>query len=149
MFASIYTCFPPLSMTGADDPDFSVDLTWSMAKIHTPEILYIICRNCYTSQGDPDSSFPYLCLGDRLTVIPVFCYGEAVWYGYFFWTGFTAKSCCWHSVHTLKFIFCPWANWEMDTKNLCVLIRANKHEQIGMLDTSNEALLSKLLTSDH
>ena len=25
----------------------------------TPEILYIIHRNCYTSQGDPDFSFPY------------------------------------------------------------------------------------------
>ena len=24
----------------------------------TPEILYIIRRNCYTSQCDPDSSFP-------------------------------------------------------------------------------------------
>ena len=45
---------------GADDPDFSVDLTWSTATIHTPEILYIIRINCYDSQGDPDSSFPYL-----------------------------------------------------------------------------------------
>ena len=44
---------------GADDPDFSIDLTWSTATIRTHEILYIICRNCYTSQGDPDSSFPY------------------------------------------------------------------------------------------
>ena len=26
----------------------------------TPEILYIIHRNRYTSQGDPDFSFPYL-----------------------------------------------------------------------------------------
>ena len=32
-----------------DDPDFSVDLTWSTATIRTPEILYIIHRNCYTS----------------------------------------------------------------------------------------------------
>ena len=45
---------------GADDPDFSVDLTRSMATFRTPEILYIIRRNCYTTQGDPDSSFPYL-----------------------------------------------------------------------------------------
>ena len=45
---------------GADDPDFSVDLTRSPATFHTPKILYIIRRNCYTSQGDPDSSFPYL-----------------------------------------------------------------------------------------
>ena len=45
---------------GADDPDFSVDLTRYTATFCTPEILYIICRNCYTSQGDPDSSFPYL-----------------------------------------------------------------------------------------
>ena len=45
---------------GADDPDFSIDLTWSMVTIRTAEILYIIRRNCYTSQGDPDSSFPYL-----------------------------------------------------------------------------------------
>ena len=44
----------------ADDPDFSIDPTWSTATIHTPENLHIICRNCYTSQGDPDSSFPYL-----------------------------------------------------------------------------------------
>ena len=60
MFANIYRCFPPLSMTRgrADDPDFSVDLTRSMAIFHTPEILYVIPRNCYTSQGDPDSSFP-------------------------------------------------------------------------------------------
>ena len=60
VFANIYTCFPPLSMTGADDADFSIDLTWSTPTTHTTEILYIICRNCYTSQGDPDSSFPYL-----------------------------------------------------------------------------------------
>ena len=45
---------------GADDPDFSADLTWSTATIRTPEILYIICRNCYIPQGYPDSSFPYL-----------------------------------------------------------------------------------------
>ena len=48
----------------ADDPDFSVDLTRSMATFHTPEILYILRRNCCTSQGDPDSSFPYL-VGNR------------------------------------------------------------------------------------
>ena len=42
---------------GADDPDFSGDLTRSMATFRTLEILYIIYRNCYTSQGDPDSSF--------------------------------------------------------------------------------------------
>ena len=48
--------------SGADDPDFSVHLTRSMATLHTPEILYIICRNCYSShsQGDPDFSFPHL-----------------------------------------------------------------------------------------
>ena len=45
---------------GADDPDFSVDLTRSTATFRTPKILYIIRINCYTSQGDPDSSFPYL-----------------------------------------------------------------------------------------
>ena len=44
----------------ADDPDFSVDLTRSMATFRTPEILYKIHRNCYTYQGDPDNSFPYL-----------------------------------------------------------------------------------------
>ena len=43
---------------GADDPELSVDLTRSTATFRTPEILYIIRRNCYTSQGDPDSSFP-------------------------------------------------------------------------------------------
>ena len=52
MFANIYPC----SMTG-DEPDFSIDLTRSMATFHTPEILYIICRNCYNAQGDPDSGF--------------------------------------------------------------------------------------------
>ena len=46
---------------GADDPDLSVDLTRSAATFRTPEILYIIHRNCYTSQGDPDSSFPLWC----------------------------------------------------------------------------------------
>ena len=46
---------------GADDPDFSVDLTRSTATFHTPEILYIIRRSRCTSQGDPDSSFPCLC----------------------------------------------------------------------------------------
>ena len=44
----------------ANDPDFSVDLTISTASFQTPEILYTIRSNCYTSQGDPDSSFPYL-----------------------------------------------------------------------------------------
>ena len=45
---------------GADDPDLSVALTMSTATFHSPDILYIICRNCYTpqAQGDPDSSFP-------------------------------------------------------------------------------------------
>ena len=43
----------------ADNTDFSVDLTRSTASFRTPEILYIIGRNCYTSQGDPDSTFPY------------------------------------------------------------------------------------------
>ena len=51
--------------SGDDDPDFSVDLTRSTATFRTPEILYIIRRNCYTSQGDPDSSFPYL-VPDRI-----------------------------------------------------------------------------------
>ena len=63
VFANIYTCFELLQTTfhdwggGADDPDVSIDLTWSTATIHTPEILYIIRRNCQTSQGDTDSSF--------------------------------------------------------------------------------------------
>ena len=48
---------------GADDPDLSVALTRSTATFHTPEILHIIRRNCYTSQGDPDSSFPLWCMG--------------------------------------------------------------------------------------
>ena len=65
MFASIYTSFPPLSMTGgpgggeANDPAFSVDLTRSRAIFRDPEILYIIRGTCCTSQGDPDPSFPY------------------------------------------------------------------------------------------
>ena len=44
----------------ADDPDFSVDFARSTATFHTPEIVHIMSRNCYTSQGDNDSSFPYL-----------------------------------------------------------------------------------------
>ena len=44
----------------ADDPNFSVNLTRSTATFRTPEILYVICRNCYTSQGDPNNSFTYL-----------------------------------------------------------------------------------------
>ena len=62
MFVNIYTCFPPLSMNGggrANDPAFSVDLTRSRAIFRDPEILYIIRGNRCTSQGDPDSSFPY------------------------------------------------------------------------------------------
>ena len=43
---------------GANYPAYSVDLTRSRAIFHDPEILYIICRTCCTSQGDPDSSFP-------------------------------------------------------------------------------------------
>ena len=43
----------------ADDPDFSVNLSRSRANFHGPEILYIFRRNCYTSQVDADSSFPY------------------------------------------------------------------------------------------
>ena len=42
----------------ANDPAFSVDLTRSTAIFHRTEILQIIRENCYTSQGDPDSSFP-------------------------------------------------------------------------------------------
>ena len=44
---------------GAKDPAFSVDLTRSRAIFRDPEILYIICGTCCTSQGDPDSSFPH------------------------------------------------------------------------------------------
>ena len=43
---------------GANYPAFSVDLTSSTAIFRSPEILQIFRRNCYTSQGDPDSSFP-------------------------------------------------------------------------------------------
>ena len=43
---------------GANDPAFSVDLTSSTAIFRSPEILQIFRGNCYTSQGDPDSSFP-------------------------------------------------------------------------------------------
>ena len=50
----------------ANDPDFSIDHTWSTASIRTPKILDIIRRNCYTSQGDPDSIFPYLLEGQSL-----------------------------------------------------------------------------------
>ena len=42
---------------GAYDPDFSVDLSRSRANFRGPEILYIVCRNCYTSQADANSSF--------------------------------------------------------------------------------------------
>ena len=45
---------------GANDPDFPVDLSRSRATFRITEILYIFPRNCYSSQGDPDSSFPYL-----------------------------------------------------------------------------------------
>ena len=45
---------------GANDIDFSIDLSRSRATFCTTEILYIFRRNCYTSQGGPDSSFPYL-----------------------------------------------------------------------------------------
>ena len=44
---------------GANDPVFSVDLARSRAIFRDPEILYIIRVTCCTSQGDPDSSFPY------------------------------------------------------------------------------------------
>ena len=43
---------------GTDAPDISVDLTRSRTTFRPPEILHIISRNCYTSQGDHDSSFP-------------------------------------------------------------------------------------------
>ena len=72
VFANIYTCFLPLSMTrgGANDPAFSVDLTSSTAIFHSPEILQIFRGNCYTSQGDPDSSFP-LWPGDSEWIISI------------------------------------------------------------------------------
>ena len=47
-----------LGRGGAYDPDFSVDLSRSWANFRSPEILYIFCRNCYTSQADANSSFP-------------------------------------------------------------------------------------------
>ena len=58
---------------GADDPDFSVDLTRSTAIFRAPEILYIIRRNCCTSQGDPDSSFLYRSLQSfvNITLAPL------------------------------------------------------------------------------
>ena len=74
MFANIYTCFLPLSMTGvvgANDPDLSVALTRSTATFHSPQILYIISRNCYTSQGDPDSN-PCWNINSFLSDISVF-----------------------------------------------------------------------------
>ena len=43
---------------GANDSAFFVDLASSKAIFHRTEILQIIRGNCYTSQGDIDSSFP-------------------------------------------------------------------------------------------
>ena len=43
---------------GANNPDLSVTLTRSMDTFRSPDLLYIIRRNSYTPQGDPDSSFP-------------------------------------------------------------------------------------------
>ena len=43
---------------GADDPDISFAVTRSTTTFRCPDLLYIIRRNCYSSQGDSDSSFP-------------------------------------------------------------------------------------------
>ena len=87
LIMEMWVFFPNLSSSNRVTPvsiqghDISVNLTRSMATFHTPEILYIICRNCYTSQGNPDSSFPYLawdhCRGDiddPCGVIADFCW---------------------------------------------------------------------------
>ena len=58
MFGNIYSCFPILSVTWADDPDLSVALTRSTATLRSPDVFYTIRRNCSFSQGDPDSNFP-------------------------------------------------------------------------------------------
>ena len=60
IFIRAFHHFRWLGRGGANDPDFSVDLGRSRATFRTTEILYIFRRNCYTSQGDPDSRFPYL-----------------------------------------------------------------------------------------
>ena len=51
---------------GANDPAFSMDLNSSKAIFRSPEILEIFRGNCYTSQGDPDSSFPLWPVGWKL-----------------------------------------------------------------------------------
>ena len=57
IFIHAFRHFRWLGWVGANDPDFSVDLSRSRATFCTTEILYIFHRNCYTSQGDPDSVF--------------------------------------------------------------------------------------------
>ena len=73
LFANIYTCFPPLSMTGADDPDLSVTLTRSKATLRNPDLLYIIYANGgYFSQAVFDNSFPLwhsVCAAESLKII--------------------------------------------------------------------------------
>ena len=61
IFIHAFRHFPWVHDRGgrADDLDFSIDLARSTAIFQKPEILYIIRINCYTTQGDPDSSFPY------------------------------------------------------------------------------------------
>ena len=46
-----------------------------MATFRTTEILYIFYRNCYISQGDPNSSFPYL-IEDELVEVSEVDYDE-------------------------------------------------------------------------
>ena len=60
---------------GANDPAFSVDLTRSRAIFRDPEILYIIRGTCCTSQGDPDSGFPYGSVADM--AMPIALSGPA------------------------------------------------------------------------
>ena len=68
----------------ANDPAFSTDLNSSKAIFRSPEILQIFRGNCYTSQGDPDSSFPLwlqdLRLLDDATLIGTLKSVVATWY---------------------------------------------------------------------
>ena len=58
MFANIYTCVRPLSMTEASALTFPSRSPGPWPLSAPLKFLYIIHRNCYTSEGDPESSFP-------------------------------------------------------------------------------------------
>ena len=126
----------------ADDPDLSIALTRSTATFRSPEIIFIICRNCYTSRGDPDSSFPlWFWYHSYYADVPEQCHYSRLHF---------KSRCVWLSSWMLKSIFNEWtisiSIYTNDIFRFCEKDFA--HFQCKILTINDRLMLIKILSSN-